>query len=312
MATNDNTPFCDICQQRDLNKLAEEFCPHCAEVLCGDCREHHKISKSTKSHQTISLEKYNKLPSFIKQISHNCQEHGCILEFYCKSHDSLCCKICSISAHKKCKEIIFIQDFLPPSKGHPSVALNNIEKILKNLESNISSAIKDRKRNLTGLREQKRVISEHIKDKRYKINALLDHLEEQLQQNASTLEKTNCGKIEQIIANLENEKEKVEDIQIDVESVKLFASNLQIFMGTKAFQERISTNEDNVQQLYDNGSLNNVTMTCTFNDKVEGFMKNIKTFGDVKIDKSQKHVSFSWKGDKSAQFYEPTSVLESI
>ncbi|XP_063418455.1 uncharacterized protein LOC134701257 [Mytilus trossulus] len=77
MATNDNTPFCDICQSRDLNKLAEEFCPQCEEALCGDCTEHHKISKSTKSHQTISLEKYNKLPSFIKQISHNCQEHGC-------------------------------------------------------------------------------------------------------------------------------------------------------------------------------------------------------------------------------------------
>ncbi|XP_071150334.1 transcription intermediary factor 1-alpha-like [Mytilus edulis] len=312
MSSNDNTPFCDICQHRDLNKSAEEYCPQCEEALCGDCTEHHNISKSTKSHQTISIEKYNKLPSFIKQISHNCQEHGCILELYCKSHDYFCCKICSISAHKECKEIIYIEDFLTPSKGYQSVALDNIEKVLKKLESNISSTIKDRKRNLTELREQKRVNSEHIKDKRNEINVLLDHLEEELLEKVSALEKTNCEKIAQVVTKLEDEKEKVEGIQKDVESVKMFASNLQIFMGTKAFQESISTNEINVQQIYDNGSLNNVTMKCSFNEKLEGFIKHIKTFGDVEIDNSEKHVSFSWKGDKSAQILKPKSVAKSI
>ncbi|XP_071148846.1 uncharacterized protein [Mytilus edulis] len=312
MATIDSTPFCDICQHRDLNKSAEEYCPQCEEALCGDCTEHHNISKSTKSHQTISIEKYNKLPSFIKQISHNCQEHGCILEFYCKSHDYFCCKICSISAHKECKEIIYIEDFLPPSKGHQSVAFDNIEKVLKKIESNISSAIKDRKRNLTELHEQKRVISEHIKDKRNEINVLLAHLEEELLEKVSALEKTNCEKIAEVITKLEDEKEKVGGVQKDVESVKMFASDLQIFMGTKAFQESISTNEINVQQVYGNGSLNNVTMKCTFNEKLEGFIKDIKTFGDIEINNSEKHVSFSWKGDKSAQIFKPKSVAKSI
>ncbi|VDI49312.1 Hypothetical predicted protein [Mytilus galloprovincialis] len=128
MATIDSTPFCDICQHRDLNKSAEEYCPQCEEALC------------------------------------------------------------------------------------------------------------DRKRNLTELREQKRVISEHIKDKRNEINVLLAHLEEELLEKVSALEKTNCEKIAEVITKLEDEKEKVEGIQKDVESVKMFASDLQIFMGTKAFQ----------------------------------------------------------------------------
>ncbi|XP_063411406.1 uncharacterized protein LOC134694331 [Mytilus trossulus] len=312
MATYDSTPFCDICQHRDLNKSAEEYCLHCEEALCSDCTEHHKISISTKSHQTISIEKYYKLPTFIKQISHNCQEHGCILEFYCKSHDSFCCKICSISAHKECKEIIYIDDFLTPSKGHQSVALDNIQKVLKKLESNISSALKNRKNNLTELREQKREISEHIKDKRYEVNVLLDHLEVELLEKVSALEKTNCEKIEEVITKLEDEKEKVEGIQKDVESVKMFASDLQIFMGTKAFQESISTNEINVQKVYDNGSLNNVTVKCPFNEKLEGFIKDIKTFGDIEINNSETHASFSWKGDISAQILKPKSVAKSI
>ncbi|CAG2217143.1 unnamed protein product [Mytilus edulis] len=207
------------------------------------------------------------------------------LNFSCKSHESFCCKVCLISGHKECKETIFIEDFLKPLPGHQSAALDNIEKVLQDLQSNICSAIKDRNRNLTELREQKRV---------------------------SIHEKTNCREIEEIITKLEDEKEKVDEIQKEVESVKMFASNLQIFMGTKTFQESISTNEINVQQVYDNGSLNNVTMKCTFNEKLEGFIKHIKTFGDVEIDNSEKRISFSWKGDKSAQNSKPMSVAKSI
>ncbi|VDI49321.1 Hypothetical predicted protein [Mytilus galloprovincialis] len=303
MSTDQSVLLCDVCQKRHLNKSAEEYCPQCEEALCRECKDHHKLSKLLKSHQTITVDKYNKLPPFIKQISQNCEEHDCFLEFYCKSHDALCCKLCLISGHKECKETIFIEDFLKPLTGHQSAALDNIEKILQDLQNNICSAIKDRHRNLTEIREQKRVIGEQIKEKRKEINTLLDHLEEELLEKVYTLEKKNGLEIEEIITKLEDEKEKLEGIQKDVESVKMFASNLQIFMGTKSFQESISYNKINAQQIYYNGSLNNVTMKCTFNENLDGFIKNIKTFGDVELDKSEKHVSFSWKGDKSAQFF---------
>lgn len=312
MATNEIASCCNICLTRDLNKLTEEYCPQCEEALCGDCIHHHKISKSTKSHQTISLEKYNKLPSFIKQIKHNCEEHDCFLEFYCKCHDSLCCKRCLISSHKECKETIFIEDFLTPSTGYHSVALENIEKALKDLETNICSAIKDRKRNLTELREERQKISEQIKEKRQEINTCLDNLEDALLENASAMENEYCLKINKMIVKLEDEKKRIDEIKKDFESVKMFASNLQIFMGTKAFQENVSTNEMNVQVLYDNGNLNNLTMECTFNDKLEELRNEIKAFGDIKVNNCDKHTSFSWKGDKSAQLYKFISGAKSI
>ncbi|XP_071149666.1 uncharacterized protein [Mytilus edulis] len=312
MATDEIASFCNICLTRDQNKLAEEYCPQCEEALCGDCRHHHKISKSTKSHQTISLEKYNKLPSFIKQIKHNCEEHDCFLECYCKCHDSLCCKRCLISSHKECKEIIFIEDFLTPSTGYHSVALHNIEKALKDLDTNICSAIKDRNRNLTELHEQKQKISKLIKEKRQEINTRLDNLEDALQEKASAMENEYCLKINKVIAKLEYGKKKVDKIIEDVDSVKMFASNLQIFMGTKTFQENVSTNEINVHELCDNGKLNNFTMECTFNDKLEELRNEVKVFGDIKVDNCDKHISFSWRGDKSAQLYKSTLGANSI
>ncbi|CAC5410187.1 unnamed protein product [Mytilus coruscus] len=312
MATNESSSFCGICQCKDINKSAEEYCPQCEVALCGDCRDNHKISKLSKSHQTISVDNYTKLPSFIKQIKHNCEEHDLVLEFFCKSHDSLCCKLCSISCHKECKEIVFIEDFITPSTGHQSVALDNIEKVLKDLETNICSAIKDRNRNLTKLREQNRLMTEQIKEKRRQINTRFDHLEGALRKKASALEKEYCQKIQEVIAKLNKEKKKVDEIQQDVKTVKKFASNLQIFMGTKAFQKSVSTKEINVKQLYNNGGLNNVRMEYTFNEKLEGFMKKLKTFGDIKVDICENHVSLSLKGDKSAQMFKSISGANSI
>ncbi|XP_071150335.1 uncharacterized protein [Mytilus edulis] len=314
MATNENALFCDFCQNKQLNQSAEEYCPQCEEALCGECRDNHKISKLSKSHQTISIENYNKLPSFIKQISHNCEEHACFLEVYCKSHDSLCCKRCLISSHKECKDTIFIEDFLTPSSRIQSAALDNIEQVLKDLESNISSTLKDRNRNLADLREQKQVIAKNIKEKRQQINILLDHLEEEVLEKAYRMEKVNCLKIEEVIANLNEEKKKVDQIQKEIESVKLFASNQQIFLGTKAFLESVSINKINVQKLYDIGSLNNVTVEFTFNEKLEAVIKEINTLGEMKVNSSEKHVLFSWKSDQSAQIFKsisgPTSIQE--
>lgn len=312
MTTNESALFCDVCQTRDLNKSAEEYCHQCEETLCRECRDHHKISKLLKSHQTISIEKYRKLPSFIKEIKHNCEEHDCFLEFYCKSHESLCCKLCLISGHKKCNDTIFIENFLTPSSGHPSAALDNIERVLKDLESNICSAIKDRNRNLTELREQKRVIAEQIKEKREEMNTLLDRLEGELLQKASAMETEYCRKIEEVIEKLEDEKKKVDEIQKDIEFVKMSASSLQVFMGTKAFEKTLSTNEINVQMLYNNGSFNNLVLECSLNDNLDGLIREIKTFGDMKVDDREKHVSFSWKRDKSAQIFNPMSRTKSI
>ncbi|CAC5408337.1 unnamed protein product [Mytilus coruscus] len=206
----------------------------------------------------------------------------------------------------------FIDDFFTPSSVHQSAALDNIEKVLKDLEINISSAIKDRNRNLTELREQKLVITEQIKEKRQKINTLLDQLEGVLLEKASAMEKEYCRKIEEVITKLEDAKERVDEIRNDVESVKMCASNLQMFMGTKAFQESVSTNETNIRKLDNNGSLNTVTIECKFNGKMDRVIKEIKTLGDIKMNNCDKHVSFFWKGGKSTQILKPVSGAKSF
>lgn len=215
-----------------------------------------------------------------------------------------------ISCHKECKEVTYIDAFITPSSGHQSAALDNILKVLDDLDSNICSALEDRNRNLTELREQKVMIRKHIKN-RHEITCILNLLEGNLQDKASVMEKQYCQEMEAVIAELEDKK-KGNEIQNDLKSLQTFASNIQIAMGTKAYKNIVQTNEIMVQKIYDNGSLNNFTMACMFNEKLTRFIKEIKTFGDVRIASYKRHTSFLWKVDKSAQLYKSFADRKSI
>ncbi|XP_063418517.1 uncharacterized protein LOC134701312 [Mytilus trossulus] len=105
---------------------------------------------------------------------------------------------------------------------------------------------------------------------------------------------------------------KVDEIKKDVESMKMFASDLQIFMGTKTFEENVSTNERNLQGLYDNGSFENLKIVCILNEKLNRIISEIKTFGDIYVNKCEKHASFSWNGDKSSPILKPMTGDNSI
>lgn len=69
MATKECALFCVICQCKDINKSAQEYCPQCEETLCGDCRANHKISRLSKSHQTISIENLTNYHHLSRKLS---------------------------------------------------------------------------------------------------------------------------------------------------------------------------------------------------------------------------------------------------
>lgn len=101
MASSTGT-YCDICQSRYIYKAAEEDCPICEEALCTDCKDHHKLSKATKIHQAISIDEFNNLPAFIREIKQHFDEHLDRFEFFCLTHSELCCKRCITTTHKEC------------------------------------------------------------------------------------------------------------------------------------------------------------------------------------------------------------------
>jgi hypothetical protein len=251
MATKGETNdiYCDLCQGRHITKQAVEYCPRCEEALCADCIDHHKLSKATKTHQTIPINEYKNLPIFIQQIKQYCDDHGDISEFHCPTHDVVCCKRCITSSHRECKDIIIIEDLLETSVS--STALDNLEQTLQDVGSHLEIVIADRQKNLVELKKQKNNISRIVKEKREEIMNFLDKLERKMLDKISVIENKTRQQIEKLIEELSAKQQAVKTLIKDIELTKKYASSVQIFMGTRQLQEPVSSLEKYIQVAYD-------------------------------------------------------------
>ncbi|XP_071144800.1 E3 ubiquitin-protein ligase TRIM39-like [Mytilus edulis] len=306
MASSSGT-YCDICQSRHISKTAEEYCPVCEEALCSDCKDHHNLAKATKNHQVISIAEYNKLPAFIREIKQHCDKHGDRFEFFCPTHNELCCKRCITTTHNECKECKVIEDFV-----ESSAAIDEYEQTLKDVEENIQTAIADRKNNVEEFEKQTQAISKQIKNKRIEINRLFDNLEATIMKELFTIKSEKKQNVQSVIEKLEENKNKNIHLREDVEAMKKYGSNIQVFMGTTKLQQPVSSQERFVRLLQDDESLRFVNLECSISEELNNINTRIRSFGTVKPITSKSRVRFSWESDKSAQILTTPTNLKSI
>jgi hypothetical protein len=276
-----------------------EYCPRCEEALCADCIDHHKLSKATKTHQTIPINEYKNLPIFIQQIKQYCDDHGDISEFHCPTHDVVCCKRCITSSHRECKDIIIIEDLLETSVS--STELDNLEQTLQDVGSNLEIVIADRQKNLVELKKQKNNISRNVKEKREEIINFLDKLERKMLDNISAIESKTRQQIEKLIKELSVKQQEVKTLKKDIELTKKYASSVQIFMGIRQLQEPVSSLEKYIQGAYDNGSFNQTEIEFKMNKQLKTITKVINEFGKISQKGVQTHVRLNWQQEKAAQ-----------
>ena len=127
------TQCCNICDHDIESKLAAIWCPECEDFLCTDCKRHHARSSSRKQHIVISIENYQKLPSYIVSIKNRCDKHGNKYELYCSMHDVLCCVMCIRDDHRHCQELRSILEVAENAKA--STAIAHIERGLEDIDA---------------------------------------------------------------------------------------------------------------------------------------------------------------------------------
>ena len=301
MATKGDTNdiYCDLCQGRHITKQAQEYCLRCEQALCIDCMYHHKLSNATKTHQAIPINEYKNLLIFIQQIKQYCDDHGDISEFHCPTHDVVCCKRCITSSHRECKDIIIIEDLVEASVS--STALDNLEQTLQDVGFNLEIVIADRQKNLVELKKQKNNISRIVKEKREEIMNFLFKIERKMLDKISVIESETRQQIEKLIEELSTKQQEVKTLKKDIQLTKKYASNVQIFMGTRQLQEPVSSLEKYIQVAYDNGSFNQTEIEFKMDEQLNTITKDINEFGKISQKSVQTHVRLNWQQEKAAQ-----------
>ncbi|XP_076105619.1 uncharacterized protein LOC143073747 [Mytilus galloprovincialis] len=165
--------LCGICDVQQMTKCADHWCTECDEGLCNDCEKHHSISKASRKHGIIPIEDFQKIPTDISSIGHHCEEHEKKFQNYCSHHEKLCCPSCIATEHLSCLGLLDLDEIVKTSKT--SVLIENLEKSLQEIATNIKNVIINRKGNLAKFKEQQQEFHYKIKQQ-YILRLTSQHL----------------------------------------------------------------------------------------------------------------------------------------
>jgi len=297
MATSSDV-LCSICEAQHTIKNADNWCPECEEGLCSECLKHHNVSKYTKSHEVISIENYLKIPQFVSKIVQHCTEHDRQYQIYCPIHESLCCPLCISENHNDCVGLLAIENIVKTAKT--SAMLDSIEDTLKDISSNMERVRRDREDNLTKITDQRRKIHNEIQEERRKINEHLDKLEEQVIGNLHAAEAKIKSEIENLLENLNKKAEIIEMLQSKLSAVKLYASDLQTFLGGRTMLREVEEEEMHVAKLLEDKCIQQINL-CYRPEAKMAAINNIEIFGSVCRETNPPVINIKRGKDKQAQ-----------
>ena len=194
------------------------FCIKCNTYLCKKCEALH--SKLFKFHETILLDKNNIediFTGFCKEEGHNSKE----LEFFCKTHNELCCAVCickiktkNAGKHGDCC-ICLVEEI----KNEKKNKLKENITYLKELSNNLEEAIN----------ELKNIFEKASKDKeelKLNIQKIFTKLRNK---NKINIFLNECINVENNIQEIKNIQENIKkfnnskDLRIDFDAKKMIS-----------------------------------------------------------------------------------------
>ncbi|XP_071141804.1 uncharacterized protein [Mytilus edulis] len=300
---------CGVCNFRNINKASVVWCSECDEGLCGECREHHCASKSTRNHDTISITEYQKLPTNVLEITQTCQKHKEHYQTFCKKHDCPCCRRCVIETHNNCNDLTAIEDIVKNVKS--SNAWLEVEQILVQLLKNIQRIRNDRTENLKCLQDQRVEIEGDINQTRKMINDRLDKIQDKIIKELYANEENESKRIKLLLCEIEDIEKGISDLQGNQNNIRQHASELQTFLALKHIEKEVSDKAECIQSVLKNEDMTIKTLALNINKDVQNICR-ADCFGSVIVNsKSCKVVNDSNK-NKEAQMMIPSLISKCI
>lgn len=106
--------MCEPCEKDGAKVEAGGYCVDCSEYLCGQCYNYHQLLKAFQNHILLDQDKMPLDPERVKikdSCIEKCDTHqDKVIEYFCRSCDSLGCTACITLDHRKCEKVSLIPD----------------------------------------------------------------------------------------------------------------------------------------------------------------------------------------------------------
>ncbi|CAC5389065.1 TRIM56 [Mytilus coruscus] len=229
--------ICMSCERIDVNKKSEAIsvCIDCCDTLCSNCLNCHRINKSSSNHEIVDISKQGIVLKSFKNI---CTEHkGKELELFCADHDLPCCATCVSVKHRKCENILVIDDAAKKFRETTSVY---------NIKTAVTTLLAEMEINLQSERKSLDKVQESAVSQLNTFNEFWTHLEQTIDKIRRN--KTNQyqvqfeiekSKIQASIDSIENKQKTVTNSRQILEVAEREASDVQVMIEVKKIKRQI-------------------------------------------------------------------------
>ncbi|XP_071146788.1 E3 ubiquitin-protein ligase Trim36-like [Mytilus edulis] len=277
--------MCDSCKLNNKSELALSWCPVCEEAFCKACEICHKSFKISAKHPLVLLKEFSTTneKSNISTIL-SCEEHAEeIIKIYCVQHSKPLCTLCATLAHRKCDEVISIENAASGIKDSKQTAqfvenLKQKREVLKALIKNRKELLAKCKNDASEMQDKVKCIRQdlfkQISEKEDKINAEISKSKKQIELAVSN----DAAKLESLESTIVNWISLTETcLKHGSDQQCLFEINK--ISGNKAtFDKDFSQNISKIQD-----------MTINFTDDKDfvQFRDKINSLGHISISESK-------------------------
>ncbi|CAC5404801.1 unnamed protein product [Mytilus coruscus] len=278
--------LCGPCGYAENNKNAEKWCTVCEEGLCAECEKVHKSIKTSRNHRLISVEDFRQIKNI--SISLTCKDHDKRLELYCNTHDVAVCLGCVPSRHMTCSDVIPLDKAAENAKH--STALADLEDTLTRTLQNLEQIITDRESAFENFEGQKQIIKHAINDTRTRIMKKLDDLEQKLLLELDTKHDNCKSEINKLLNQMKNSKRDLSCLREQTSQLKSFASDIQLFLGTRQINEAVFREKEYVKE--EIKSAHNYKINIQLHPSIMSLMNDIDQLGKILVKKTTASISF--------------------
>lgn len=294
---------CDI----HTAKSACCWCSQCEQLLCSDCVQYHSQAKISKDHETVSIENFAKLPSFVTTLRRTCDEHDDKADFYCPAHEVLCCMACVQNQHKLCG-VHSIQHQSRHIKR--SATMEELECSLQDLEINIGDALQDRESNISNIDIQKTCLLQQISEAKRSAIEYFETLEQIAVEDVSDVVKKEKVRQDKLVTDLKEKQFVVSRLSSDLEKIKRYASNIDTFLALQSLGSDVKKEYQYLDSIRNDTSLFHTEIIFEKSESIQTFRSIITSFGKILIVSKPQLLQFKDGKNKQAQLLVNDSDVE--
>ncbi|CAC5403239.1 unnamed protein product [Mytilus coruscus] len=269
---------CGPCLYDETHQNARQWCTSCEEGLCDECEKTHKKTKTSRDHKLISIDDYRKIEDVA--ITFICSDHDKKLEWFCKSHDKALCVVCLPTEHRSCSDVIPID--VAATNARQSIAISDLQEAIGVTLRNIRLCVNSRNTTTKDIEKQEKDIRKIIRNTRTKINSHLDELEEKLMETLVSASKTCKSKCQKFLQQFHSHEEKLRKLKDQVLQIKEFASDVQVFLGTRQIDKLVMSEIESIKTATD--SIYDYKFNMILNSDVQKLSNGVvKNFGEIQV-----------------------------